>query len=91
MIVTKLSIQSVPSGISAGLTGFLRSLKTYLDTRQPSRLPVYTAQQLNATTAADHVNEMVVCSNGDTGDACLAFCDGFNWRVVSLGDKVSQS
>lgn len=89
--IEKVAIGNIPAGIDRGLQVFLMSIKTYLETTQASELPVYTAEQLNSTTAKINTGKLVRCSNGDTGSECLAYCDGFNWKVVQLGNTVSSS
>ena len=91
MIIFKTAIPDIPKDTPNAMVKFFRAIKNRLDKPQAVELPVYTAQDLNATTARLHAGKLVRCSNGDTGDECLAYCDGFNWKVVQLGSTVSIS
>jgi hypothetical protein len=68
---------------------FLRAVKSRFETKVPLELPIYTVQHLQTLTAANYAGHVVRCSNGDAGSECLAYCDGFNWRVVQIGSNVS--
>lgn len=70
---------------------FDTAVKEWIESPQPVELPVYSYQQLIDLTPRRYPNTIVVCSNGDAGDECLAYCDGFNWRVVALGSNISLS
>jgi hypothetical protein len=57
-----------------------------------STLPSYTVAQLEDGTtlpAADNLNKIVICSNGDSGSMCLAKSNGTSWLRISIGDSVS--
>lgn len=69
--------------------GFASAVKARLETQTPVELPVYTVQHLNTLTTRNYAGTLVRCSNGDSGSECLAFCDGFNWRVIALGSNIS--
>lgn len=61
------------------------------DTVGSVTLPTYTVAQLTALTAAAHPRKLVHCSNGATGNPCLAFSNGTNWLQVALGSAVAAS
>lgn len=46
-----------------------------------------TTAQLNALTGV--AGQIAFCSDGDSGDACLAVYDGSNWARISLGAAIS--
>lgn len=48
-----------------------------------------TTAQLNALTVTE--GALAYCSDGDTGDACLAVYDGSNWVRISLGATISAT
>lgn len=52
-------------------------------------LPTYTVAQLPA--AAANAGNLVRCSNGSAGAACLVFSDGTNWKVVAIGATASAT
>lgn len=56
------------------------------------KLPTYTTSELNALTASSYTGALVHCSDGDVSTSpaseCLAYCNGTNWLVVSLGNAV---
>lgn len=56
------------------------------------KLPSYTTAELNALTASSYTGALVHCSDGDASTSppseCLAYCNGTNWLVVSLGNAV---
>ncbi len=70
---------------------FDKAVKERLETRAPVEIPVYTYQELSSLTASLYTGYLVRCSNGDSGDECLAYCDGFNWKVIALGSNISLS
>ena len=70
---------------------FDKAVKERLTSAHPVKLPIYTVQQLEVLTARLFEGYIVRCSNGDAGDSCLAYCDGFNWKVVSLGSNIALS
>lgn len=49
-----------------------------------------TVTQVNAV-ATPAAGDVVYCSNGDTGNPCLAVYNGTAWKVVSLGSTISSS
>lgn len=40
-------------------------------------------------SASSHSGHIVDCTNGDSGNRCIAFSDGTSWKVISLGANVS--
>jgi hypothetical protein len=48
-----------------------------------------TVVQLQALTATS--GDVSYCSNGDSGNVCLAVYTGSNWRRVSIGANISAS
>jgi hypothetical protein len=70
---------------------FDRAVRERLVNAHPLKLPIYSTQELKTLTAKLFAGYLVGCSNGDAGDECLAYCDGFNWKVVALGDNISLS
>ena len=52
----------------------------------------YTVEELEDGTtlpADENENKVVVCSDGDTGDLCLAMSNGTDWLRISLGLAVA--
>jgi len=82
----KITIPDLPNRTG---TEFDRAVKERLETPCPSKLPIHTVQELQALTAKNHTGYLVRCSNGNAGDECLAYCDGFKWVVVALGARIS--
>lgn len=39
---------------------------------------------------SSHSGHIVDCTNGDSGNRCIAFSDGTSWKVISLGVAVSE-
>jgi hypothetical protein len=68
---------------------FDRAVKTRLESFCPVKLPVYSYQKLQETSPSLYAGYLVRCSNGNSGGECLAYCDGFNWRVVQVGANIS--
>lgn len=50
-------------------------------------LPIFTVADL----PAGELGQLVYCSNGDAGSACLAVFDGTNWVRVAFGATVSAT
>ena len=46
-----------------------------------------TTAQLNALTGV--AGQIAYCTDGDTGDACLAVYDGSTWSRITLGSAIS--
>ena len=70
-------------------SGFDRAVKERLEKPWPSELPEYTVQELEALTTSKYAGTLVRCSNGDRGKECLAFCDGFNWKIIWATANIS--
>lgn len=68
---------------------FDRAIKTRLEAHYPVKLPVYSYQQLKDTNPSRYSGFLVRCSNGNAGAGCLAFCDGFKWRIIEIGVEIS--
>jgi hypothetical protein len=49
----------------------------------------YTVAGLPA--AADSTGMVVYCSNGASGDPCLAFSNGTNWLQIAIGTAVAAA
>lgn len=49
----------------------------------------YTVATLPA--AASNSGKVVYCSDGATGDPCLAFSNGTNWLQIAIGSAVASS
>jgi len=84
-------IVDIPDVPDRAGSDFDRAVREKLTSAQPVELPIYTAQQLNALTASIWRGHIVRCSNGDAGSECLAYCTGFNWKVIELGGNISLS
>lgn len=54
-----------------------------------AELPIFTVAQL--PSAAANVGRMVRCSNGASGQPCVAMSNGTNWLRISLGAAVATS
>lgn len=70
-------------------TEFEKAVKDFLENQHPARVPIYTYQDLIAANPRNYSGYIVRCINGDAGDECLAYCDGFTWQVVELKGKIS--
>ena len=71
--VPTISVNETNVGISGGtITGTLITLPSYAVSALPS----------GAT------GQIVYCTDGDSGDACLAVYDGSGWMRVALGAEV---
>lgn len=68
---------------------FDRAVKTKLESFEPARLPVYSYQQLKEVNPRLYSGYLVRCSNGNSGSECLAFCDGFKWKIIEIGVEIS--
>lgn len=88
MGIIKIAIPDVPNREGEI---FDKAVKERMETRVPAELPVFTYQELSALTASLYQGDLVRCSNGDAGDECLAYCDGFNWKVIALGSNIALS
>jgi hypothetical protein len=55
----------------------------------PVELAVYSVSDLSAMLPASYAYQVVYCSNGDAGSACLAASDGSAWRRIVFGAAVS--
>jgi len=86
-----LGIIDIPDAPSRSGSHFDRAVKEKLDSAQPVKLPIFTTQQLNSLTARLFAGYIVRCSNGDAGDECIAYCNGFTWKVLQLGDNIALS
>lgn len=86
-----LRIIDIPEVPNRDGNEFDRSVRNKLTSAQPVKLPEFTYQELTALTARVWEGYIVRCSNGDAGDECLAYCDGFNWKVIDLGSSISLS
>jgi hypothetical protein len=86
-----MTLRSVPLPDAPERPGsqFDRAVKERFETALPMRLPSYTYQQLTALTPAAYEGVMVVCSNGDNGRPCLAFCTGTAWKRLAWGENIS--
>jgi hypothetical protein len=84
-------IPDVPEKIGIDLKEFLTAVKTVLDNPEVLNLESYTVQELSSLLARNYENKVVVCSNGNAGAECLAYCNGRAWHVISLGDRISIS
>jgi hypothetical protein len=70
---------------------FDHAVKERLISAQPVKLSIFTYQQLTELDERLYAGYLVRCSNGDAGAECLAYCDGFNWKVVDLGSNIALS
>ena len=86
-----LKIIDIPDVPERTGSDFDRAVRERLTSEHTSKLPVFTTQYLNTLTASLYRGHLVRCSNGDAGSECLAYCDGFNWKVIQLGSNVSIS
>ena len=39
--------------------------------------------------ADEHANEVVYCSDGDSGSPCLAVSNGTDWKIIALGAAIT--
>jgi hypothetical protein len=88
MTLTKIAIPDVPERTGEE---FDRQVKEWIENPLPFKLPIYTYQELITVNAGLWNGYIVRCSNGDAGDECLAYCDGFNWKVIQLGSNIALS
>ena len=84
------SAQINPNIASSGNTAItLNSATQRVNIQNILNLVPQTVSQLNALTAS--TGDVSYCSNGDTGNVCLAIYTGSAWRRVSLGANISAS
>lgn len=84
-----LGIIDIPDVPERDGNDFDESVKERLTSAHPVKLPIYTVQQLNLLTPITFKGYIVRCSNGDAGAECVTYCDGFNWKVITLGSNIS--
>jgi len=70
MPIFRVAIPDVPKRPG---NDFDEAVKLRLETPVVNELPVYTVQQLNELNPNRYAHVLVACSNGDAGDACLAY------------------
>lgn len=70
-----------------GVGGQHRLVEVYTDKINLNRLIRMNPTPVGSLPLASStgVGYVVYCTDGDSGDACLAVCDGTSWRRVSLG------
>ena len=83
-----LNIVDIPDVESSD---FNLAVKERLVNAHPVKIPMFTYQYLMELDAGLFAGYLARCSNGDAGDECLVYCDGFNWKVISLGSNISLS
>jgi hypothetical protein len=86
MTLNVIDMPDVPARIGSD---FDRAVRERLTSAHPVNLPSFTVQQLEVLTPRLYEGYLVKCSNGDGGGECLAYCDGFNWKVVELGGNIA--
>lgn len=52
-------------------------------------LGTYAVEDLADLPADGNENALIVCTDGDDGDPCLAYSDGTDWLRIALGTTVS--
>ena len=86
-----IALPDVPDKLDQALKEFLQAVISILETAEEVQLKTYSVQELNSLTAKNHAYQVVRCTNGDAGDECVAYCNGFAWYVLELGSKVARS
>ena len=86
-----LRIIDIPDAPERDGKEFDEAVRERLVSPHAVKLPVFTFQQLQDLTPSHYTDYIVKCSNGDAGSECLAYCDGFNWKVVQLGSNIALS
>ena len=86
-----LNIIDIPDVPQRDGNDFDNAVKERLTSAHPTKLPIYTVQELEDLTASLFKGYLVRCSNGDAGSECLAYCDGFNWKAIQLGSNIALS
>jgi hypothetical protein len=86
-----LNIIDIPDIPGRGGRDFDLAVRERLTSAHPSKLPIFTTQYLETLTPRLFEGYVVRCSNGRNGEGCLAYCDGFNWKMVELGLNLSYS
>ena len=90
-MIKKTILPNPPETKDANLNSFLWAIKNRLESPYPLHLGSHSVGELNALSKRQFANHVVSCSNGNAGDECLAYCDGFNWYVIELGSEISQA
>ena len=79
---TDLTITAVNSTLNINATNGIKSLA-------PHRFALYNMETLPA--AANFSNHMILVTNGDAGQPCLAVSNGTSWLRIPLGAAVSAT
>ena len=95
-MATHVSATKIRCRVIRALTGFMGNLTGNVtgDIIGDVTPNSYTVAQLEDGTtlpADENENKVVVCSNGDGGDLCLAISDGTDWLRVAVGAAVAIS
>ena len=59
------------------------------NTIQQAKIDLKPYAVADLPSASSHSGHIVDCTNGDSGNRCIAFSDGTSWKVISLGANVS--
>lgn len=78
-----IAVNGTQSGVFANTGLYLSSLNVSSNVQ----LPVYTVAQ--ASNVVGTTGQIIYCSNGDTGNPCLAVYSSGAWKRVSLGATIS--
>jgi hypothetical protein len=83
---------NLPNTITSSATNnlFLAPATGRVAVQDIVNLPQKTVSQLNALSSPV-TGDIANCSNGDTGDACLAYYDGTTWLRIALGATISAT
>lgn len=60
------------------------------NTIQQAKIDLKPYAVADLPSASSHSGHIVDCTNGDSGNRCIAFSDGTSWKVISLGVAVSE-
>lgn len=60
------------------------------NTIQQAKIDLKPYAVADLPSPSSHSGHIVDCTNGDSGNRCIAFSDGTSWKVISLGVAVSE-
>jgi hypothetical protein len=86
----KLPSSTIPTQITLS-TGVqvINPVSGVVNIRNILRLQPNTVAELTALTS--EAGDVAYCSDGDAGDPCLAFYNGTDWVIISVGAAISAT
>lgn len=86
----KIPSSTIPGQITlASGVQVINPVDGVVNIRDILRLQPTTVVELEALTS--QAGDVAYCSDGDAGDPCLAFYNGTDWVVVSVGVAISET